>query len=1141
VDNYLPFARSPRPGYRLQKLEVFNWGTFDSSRGSVYTIRPEGQNALLVGQNGSGKSTLVDALLTLLVRPVVRNYNVAAGARKQERDERTYIKGAYGRTSREEDNRGEAQYLRPEGKHYSALLATFVNEDRNKAFSVAQVLYLNSDGRAEKVYCLAPGERSLASDCSGFATMERLPKQMEERGWRATKTYKDFHHWFAKLTGMKPKAMDMFNQTVAVKDIQSLTEFIRQHMLEANPWGEKVEDVLRHFALLSEAHQSLIRVRKQAELLEPIARHGQRFRQQDERLAQTLRLIAAADCFFDTQIVELFGPHCELLDRQRQTAADNRDELAREAHAVREEIRRLQNEIETAGGERLRQIPLLIEQHQLRARTAREEQHRYQETARRAGVERIPSHERDFAALRETLPTRRSETDAQLAATQTQRDELVLSRAATLQSLHNDRQELESLASRQGNLPRHLVELRKKICQELHLSENDLPFVAELIRVDADARDWESSIEMVLRPLALSMLAPDRHYRVVSAHVERTRLADEQGRGQRLVYLRVGQRQRANDSRPHPREHSLLTKLNLREGHALLPWLRGELADRFDYLCCDTIEQFNEARGLALTRHRHIKSGSVRHEKDDRARTSDPRFFVLGWDNREKRNRLALEIQQQEGEIGRVQQQIEQQEKRLGELQQRRAAIEQLESFADYRALDCVPHDREVAALVREKEELENQSDALRILRQRLGEAQQQAADIDLARDEAVGLLRELENQIKDGRRLIANAQSQLEKQRQQADWGVHEQCFADLREHFAEHPLTALNLMDQRPRFTTTYHAKADQLRARLEPLRVRVCHDMNRFLRTFGEERSDLDATVEHLTGFLALRDQIQREDLPRHEQRFKERLNEKVTQEIGILNGALQTERSEIEGKIALLNTSLRQLEYRPGTHMRLEARLVRDREIHEFRNALAECLAGAFEGTFEADEARYRQIEKLVNRLREEQRWRDKVTDVRRWFDFAAVEIDDESGEQRAYYEDSAGQSGGEKAKLAFTILVAAIAYQYDIDPQQPESDRFHFVVVDEMFSKVDDRYAEYALELFNKFGLQLLIVAPLDAKARVTEPHVGCYAHVVKDAVTNQSEILSITAQEFEEVMVGADSPSSQNGASADWSTPRTPK
>ena len=71
----------------------------------------------------------------------------------------------------------------------------------------------------------------------------------------------------------------------------------------------------------------------------------------------------------------------------------------------------------------------------------------------------------------------------------------------------------------------------------------------------------------------------------------------------------------------------------------------------------------------------------------------------------------------------------------------------------------------------------------------------------------------------------------------------------------------------------------------------------------------------------------------------------------------------------------------------------------------------------------------------------------------------------------------------------------------------------------MFSKVDDKYSEYALELFRRFGLQVLIVAPLDSKARVTEPYVGCYLHIVKNEKTNFSEIFSMTAREFQEAVV----------------------
>ncbi|HYG69842.1 MAG TPA: ATP-binding protein, partial [Anaeromyxobacteraceae bacterium] len=61
----LDFAASDeRTGFRLRRLEVFNWGTF---HGRVWQVRADSRNTLVTGEVGSGKSTLVDALTTLLV------------------------------------------------------------------------------------------------------------------------------------------------------------------------------------------------------------------------------------------------------------------------------------------------------------------------------------------------------------------------------------------------------------------------------------------------------------------------------------------------------------------------------------------------------------------------------------------------------------------------------------------------------------------------------------------------------------------------------------------------------------------------------------------------------------------------------------------------------------------------------------------------------------------------------------------------------------------------------------------------------------------------------------------------------------------------------------------------------------------
>ncbi len=1111
MNQLFPDLKSQRPGFRLHKLEVYNWGTFDSTRGSVYTVRTNGDVSLLIGRNGSGKSTLVDAILTLLVRPGVRNYNVAAGAKKRERDERSYIKGAYDRRSRDADNQSDVQYLRPGTGHYSCLLASFHNEDTGKWFTTALIMYMNADGKAEKVYCFAPDERSIATDCAGLTRMDKLRQQMQQRGFKATASYAEYMGWFSRATGIRPKAMDMFNQTVAVKDIESLDTFIRDHMLESRPWSERVDSLLSHFTQLSQAHGSLARVRRQSELLTPISEHGTKYKELADGLKQTEELLDAADAFFRHKTIDLFVPACS--NKRDQLAETNKrqQDLANQIADAQNDCRQLMNEIESASGERLRQIPLLIRAEQATAASRQQADTRLRKLLQTAEIT-VPNAltARSIKRLKKPLPTLSLEIDQQVAATERERDERTIKRGEVQRSMSMFETELKTLNKRKSNLAPAMVQMRTQLCRDLNLTEQDLPFAAELMAVSDDQVEWKPSIEKALYGLALNLLVPEQHYKAVSEYINKTRMTDARGRGQRLVYLKVGT-PRQGQTKIGPT--SLLNKLVFRADHPLLPWLRAELENRFNFDCCETIDAFRKSPGPAMTSKRHIKYRGGRHEKDDRDRASNVRSFVLGWNNGEKQKHLAVEIGKYRDAIAKLDKEIADADARLFGLRSRLAAIAELDQFEDFAAIDFTQNEQAIAALRLEELSIKSGDESVRVLEQRLGEAQSKVNALMASRDEAVGSAKLLQSEIEDGERLVQNAKTRLAEHA--TDYTHH---FAAIDDCFADEPLTVDTVLLRESSFLDTRRRQLRDQTRKAEPVLGKLMKAMNRFLREFPDERADLDAAPEYTEGFCGLLNRIQAEDLPRHEQRFKERLNEKVTQEIGFLNGSLQSEATEIRSKIETLNKSLRQLEYRTGTFMRLEPRPSRDREIADFRTALTDCLSGDFEGK-NGEEKRYQQIEQLITRLRDEDRWRKKVTDVRRWFNFAALEIDEATEQERSCYTDSAGQSGGEKAKLAFTILVAAIAYQYDIDPDADHSERFHFVVVDEMFSKVDDRYSEYALELFRKFGLQVLIVAPLDSKARVTEPYVGCYMHVVKNEKTNNSEIFSMTAREFEKAVL----------------------
>ena len=126
-------------GFRLQRFEVFNWGTFDRR---PWVLDLAGETALLTGANGSGKSTLVDGLLTLLVPNKKRNYNQASSTTgKRERDEKSYVQGAYDRASVEDSNASKPKLLREKGT-LTVLLAYFWDAASKQKVTLAQVLWI---------------------------------------------------------------------------------------------------------------------------------------------------------------------------------------------------------------------------------------------------------------------------------------------------------------------------------------------------------------------------------------------------------------------------------------------------------------------------------------------------------------------------------------------------------------------------------------------------------------------------------------------------------------------------------------------------------------------------------------------------------------------------------------------------------------------------------------------------------------------------------------------------------------------------------------------------------------------------------------------------------------------------------------
>ncbi len=136
-------------GFRLQTLEVFNWGTFHKK---VWRLDLGSRNGLLTGDIGSGKSTLVDAVTTLLVPAHRVAYNKAAGADTRERSLRSYVQGYYKSERSDIGHTAKSVALRDHNS-FSVILGVFKNKGFVQEVTLAQVFWIKeAQGQPERFY-----------------------------------------------------------------------------------------------------------------------------------------------------------------------------------------------------------------------------------------------------------------------------------------------------------------------------------------------------------------------------------------------------------------------------------------------------------------------------------------------------------------------------------------------------------------------------------------------------------------------------------------------------------------------------------------------------------------------------------------------------------------------------------------------------------------------------------------------------------------------------------------------------------------------------------------------------------------------------------------------------------------------------
>ncbi len=649
------------------------------------------------------------------------------------------------------------------------------------------------------------------------------------------------------------------------------------------------------------------------------------------------------------------------------------------------------------------------------------------------------------------------------------------------------------MRARRSNIDARHITLRSALCDSLGLPEEDMPFAGELIQVREGERDWEGAIERLLRNFGLSMLIPDRHYARVAEWVDRTHLKG------RLVYFRVREGGRFDLPSLYP--DTLAHKVSIKPESPYYDWLEREIAHRFDFACCDSQEQFRrETR--AITRTGQIKAPGERHEKDDRYRLEDRRRYVLGWSNTAKIAALEEKSRVLESHLSETGSRIAELQKEQRSLKERLDTLSKLDEYVDFIELDWRPLALEVSKLGDEKRRLEASSDLLKALSESLN-----SVIADLKGTE--GRLKTENDKRSKTEQKIIDSESLRQHTRALLDAAApgHAGYFEKLAtirfESLDEHQLTVETCDPREQDVRAWLQSRIDAEDKKIRRLGETIIHAMTKYKEKWEPDTRDVDASIEAAFEYRNMLNKLMADDLPRFEARFKELLNENTIREVANFQSQLARERETIKERIARINESLIQIDYNPGRYIVLEAQTTTDVEIRDFQTELRACTEGVLTGSDDTQysEAKFLQVRQIIERFRgregqseQDRRWTAKVTDVRNWFVFAASERWREDESEHEHYSDSGGKSGGQKEKLAYTVLAASLAYQFGLEWGAVRSRSFRFVVIDEAFGRGSDESAHYGLRLFAQLNLQLLIITPLQ-KIHIIEPFVASVGFV----------------------------------------------
>ena len=1038
--------------YMLQALDLFNWGPF----GGRHHVAIDRRGTAIIGATGSGKTTLVDALMTLICeRP---KYNLAStGGHESDRDWISYVRGKSG-----EGNAVDDSHIARPGKTISSIAATFA--DAQRQVMLAGIFWLEGSSSSQSDL-----KRIWIFDQGATQDIDDLLERFDQGGYRALKQHekqtpalsvtnskKAYLAQVQRFFGVGENAFTLLNRAAGMKQINSIDELFRELVLEDSAAFERAAEVVKGFDTLTNIREELLIARRQYDSLLPIRAEAKRHanlltRKQDRRRLRDLLPIAFAE-----HRHRVLSERSEALDREIENLRHALAEMERRHDEARRQADALQTAYLKSGGGDVEHLKELIrkteEERDKVSVAARDYQHMMRDLQLDERLETTVFH-----ANQALVAERRERLQATLEEQQGHLDEAI----GTAVELQRRKQALEEelaqvRARPASNIPTKQDRFRQALALHLGLAEDELPFLAELVEVQAEQARWRGAIERAIGADRLRILVPE------SVIEEALRWVNQRDNRLDVRLLRV----KASQERAEFLPDGFVRKLNFKP-HPHREAAKVLLA-RKDLHCVDSPEALRDTPH-ALTQEGMTSGRRGYFEKRDS--TPLTQNWMTGFDNRDRLAQLQGELERLAAELVPAEAARREMEQGLDRLRQEASRLAALQDLT-FDEVDVSRLDRELEQWQQGLERLLNPESDTEKARRRW----------EAARDEAAGMseaLNEKRVQIKYSRK----EHDELERRRRRAAAQVGEGLDEEQRQWLATQlpaaPSDDLETLDDQER------GMIDDTDAALVKLEEQIRRSENTLVRQMEKAQkedtgalSEVGTELQDISDYCARLEVLEREALPEKEQRFLDYLNESSDQSVTQLLAGVNNEVTIIEERIEELNETMNQVDFQPGRYLRLDTQAVVHESIRTLDRAQKHLRAARLND--DKGESHYQALRKVVELVRDAAENRRKVgsralLDPRYRLQFKAAVVERDGHRVVNSFSGSQGGSGGEKEIIASYILTASLSYA--LCPPGSQRPLFGTIVLDEAFSKSSQAVAGRIVSALRQFGLHPLFVTP----------------------------------------------------------------